>query len=253
MRHGLKSESPQADNPAMTAAETLELARSYNVEVRLNAARDGLDLEVEADPPQALVNVLRRAKWDIIATLRRQENEARAKLGLTPLADPLERRRPLLETVEDSRPPDVSDNHWQTALRGLRAFLTAGHGDEAERLGRPRDELYRVPERWSQIHLCGAALLIGDSEVIEVTSTEIGLKITVSGSIQTFRRPPAIDYALIYRSRLKQIAGNYRGDSDEPHFRAVEWAIAEFRRNNPDADLRRASAAVHDALKGEAR
>jgi hypothetical protein len=35
----------------MTIAETLELAHSYNVEVRLNAAGEGLNLEVEANPP----------------------------------------------------------------------------------------------------------------------------------------------------------------------------------------------------------
>jgi hypothetical protein len=56
----------------MTADETLKLALSYGVEVRLNAAGDGLDLEVETDPPQALINVLRSAKWDIVAVLRRQ-------------------------------------------------------------------------------------------------------------------------------------------------------------------------------------
>ena len=47
----------------MTVEETLELARSHGVEVSLNEAGDGVDLEIEADPPQALVNVLRRAKW----------------------------------------------------------------------------------------------------------------------------------------------------------------------------------------------
>ena len=82
----------------MTVAETLALARSYGVEVRLNAAGDGLDLEVEADPPSALVKVLRRAKWDILAALRQHD----------PLPDLLERHRPLLGAVEDARPPDAS-------------------------------------------------------------------------------------------------------------------------------------------------
>ena len=45
----------------MTAAETLDLARSHGVEVRLNDAGDGLDLEVETDPPQALLSIIRRA------------------------------------------------------------------------------------------------------------------------------------------------------------------------------------------------
>ena len=57
----------------MTVNEALELARSYSVEVRLNAAGTGLDLEVETDPPQALMNILARAKHEIVATLRQQE------------------------------------------------------------------------------------------------------------------------------------------------------------------------------------
>jgi hypothetical protein len=64
----------------MAVDETLELARSYNVEVRLNEAGDGLNLEVEADPPQALINVLRRTKWDIVAALRQREIERRRPL-----------------------------------------------------------------------------------------------------------------------------------------------------------------------------
>ena len=78
----------------MTVDEALELARSYGVEVRLKATGNGLNLEVDADPPQALMNVLKRAKWDIIAALRQQETEAHAKLGLEPRLDPLERHRP---------------------------------------------------------------------------------------------------------------------------------------------------------------
>ena len=50
-----------ADYPVMTAAETLDLARSHGVEVRLNDAGDGLDLEVEPDPPQALLSIIRSA------------------------------------------------------------------------------------------------------------------------------------------------------------------------------------------------
>jgi hypothetical protein len=64
----------------MTVDETLELARSYSVEVRLNAPGDGLELEVEADPPQALMNVLRRIKCDIVAALRQHEIDRRRPL-----------------------------------------------------------------------------------------------------------------------------------------------------------------------------
>jgi hypothetical protein len=77
---------------------------------------------------------------------------------------------------ERRQPPDVSDAHWETAVQGLHAFLASGHGAEAEALGWPRDELYRVPELWSQIWLCGVALLIGDAVVTSVTATEIRIK-----------------------------------------------------------------------------
>jgi hypothetical protein len=232
----------------MTVDETLQLARSYEVEVRLNAAGDGLDLEITADPPEALMNVLRRAKWDIVATLRQQETEARANLGLEPLADLFERHHPLLWAVEDSRPPDAPNNQWQTALRGLRAFLAAGHGDAAEAAGWAHNELYSVPPVWSRVDQCGVGLLIGDAEVVEVAATEIRIKIPVSGSVQTVRRAPSIDYGLVYKSRLKQIEGNYPAGSDEPRLRAIEWAVAEYRRNT-GADLAAATVAVQAVLR----
>ena len=64
----------------MTVDQAIELARSYSVEVRLNAAGDGLELEVETDPPQALINVLSRAKDDIVAALRQREIDRRRHL-----------------------------------------------------------------------------------------------------------------------------------------------------------------------------
>jgi hypothetical protein len=80
----------------MTVDETLELARSYGVEICLNEAGDGVDLEVEADPPQALMNVLKRAKWGIVAALHQRE---------------IDRRRPLVTRwINDhfaSTPPNI--------------------------------------------------------------------------------------------------------------------------------------------------
>ena len=113
--------------------------------------------------------------------------------GLEPLADLFERHHPLLGAVEDSRPPDAPNNQWQTALRGLRAFLAAGHADVAERLGWPPGELYAVPPVWARVDLCGAALLIGDHAVIEVTADAIRVK-TASGATQRFfRRPHSVN------------------------------------------------------------
>jgi hypothetical protein len=103
----------------MTVDEALDLARSYSVEVRLNAAGDGLDLEVEADPPQALMNVLRRAKWDIIAALRRRE---------------IERRRPLITRwINDhfvSTPPNICRHCGEGAREG-DVFVRLHCGDDS--------------------------------------------------------------------------------------------------------------------------
>jgi hypothetical protein len=103
----------------MTVDETLELARSHGVEVRLNVAADGLNLEVEADPPQALMNVLRRAKWDIVAALRQHE---------------IERRRPLIAGwINDhfvSTPPNICRHCGEGAREG-DVFVRLYCGDDS--------------------------------------------------------------------------------------------------------------------------
>jgi hypothetical protein len=103
----------------MTVAETLELARSYNVEVRLNAAGDGLNLVVEADPPQALMNVLSRAKWDIVAALRQHE---------------IDRRRPLITGWINnhfvSTPPNICRHCGEGAREG-DVFVRLYCGDDS--------------------------------------------------------------------------------------------------------------------------
>jgi hypothetical protein len=92
-------------------------------------------------------------------------------------------------TTEDTRPPDVSQAHWERAQRGLRAFVAGGHGTEAERLGWPPGELYAVPPLWARVDLCGVGLLLGDSQVVEVSVKRIQIKTTL-GSIQSFYRKP---------------------------------------------------------------
>jgi hypothetical protein len=119
---------------------------------------------------------------------------------------------PLLDSLEEARPPDVADAQWNAAMSGLRAFLVSGHADEALRLGWPPDELYRVPELWSQIHLTGCALLIGDR--------------------------------LVYETRRKALAGL---GGDEPHLRARDYTI-NFCRQHSGRDLETAKAMVRDAL-----
>ena len=84
-----------------------------------------------------------------------------------------ERYALFLREVKAAKPADVVEREWRRAFEGLESFLFSGWADEALRLGWPHDELFRVPELWSQIHLCGAALLIGDREVVGITPNEI--------------------------------------------------------------------------------
>jgi hypothetical protein len=213
----------------MTAAEVLALAKAHAVTIRL----DGAELELTADrkPDADLLDAIAGCKADISAFLhpdavrRRLEAEA--------------------EVLRAPRPPDVTDVHWAAALRGLRAFLAAGHGDEAERLGWPKAELYAVPPLWSRVDLCGAGLLIGDREVIGITSSEIRIK-TSSGATLAFYGRPQVDYAVAYRARLK-LVGEDAGRA-EFQLRALEATVGLYLSNNPDADIDTASAAVRAAI-----
>jgi hypothetical protein len=213
----------------MTGAEALALAKTRGVTIRL----DGTELELIADrkPDSNLLDAIAGCKAEIIALLhpdavrRRLEAEA--------------------EVLRAPRPPDVIDAHWAAAQRGLRAFIAAGYGEEAERLGWPRDELYAVPPLWSRGDLCGAALVIGDREVIGITSNEIRIR-TSSGAPLAFYRKPAIDYALIFRERLKMVGDD--GLKEEPRLRSLEAVINLYRANHPGVDVDTAKAAVLAAI-----
>ena len=97
---------------------------------------------------------------------------------------------------------------------------------------------------WGRGDLAGAALLIGDNEVVGVTPDAIKIK-TPQGATQTFCRRPAVDFALMFESRRKQLAGNV--DSGEARLRAREWTIREYQRLNKDASRADATCAV-DAM-----
>jgi hypothetical protein len=161
---------------------------------------------------------------------------------------PQEDQRALLEAAARARPPDVKDAHWEAALRGLKAFLEAGHGAEALRLGWPKDELYAVPLLWSRIDSCGAALLIGDREIVNITSAEIRIK-AASGSTLAFYRKPKTDYGVAYRARIKDLGDD--GLKEEPRLRAFEATVALFLANNPSATIDEAAAAVRAAIARE--
>jgi hypothetical protein len=103
-----------------------------------------------------------------------------------------------------------------------------------------------VPELWSQIHLCGAALSVGDREVIGITAAEIRIR-TASGASLAFYRKPEIDYRLVFETHLKLIRGNYPDGAEEPRLRAVEHAVNAYRSHH-NCSLEDAKAAVLAAI-----
>jgi hypothetical protein len=62
----------------MTVEEALELARRHGVNVMLDG--DSLHLEADAPPPNGLLAILGRGKWDIVAALRLREVEERRRV-----------------------------------------------------------------------------------------------------------------------------------------------------------------------------
>jgi hypothetical protein len=186
-----------------------------------------------AAPSSDIIALIEARKADISAFLHPDAVRRRLEAGAE------------AEVLRAARPPDVSDAHWEVALRGLRAFLAAGLGAEAEHLGWPKDELYAVPPLWSRVDLCGAALLIGDREVVEITPTRIGIK-TTSGSLQGFYRRAELDYGLVCRERLKLLGDDIA--KEESQLRAIEYTIRFFRDNHPNASLEEAKAAVLAAI-----
>ena len=62
----------------MTVEEALELARRHGVNVILDG--DSLHLQADAPPPNGLLAILGRGKWDIVAALRLREAEERRRI-----------------------------------------------------------------------------------------------------------------------------------------------------------------------------
>jgi hypothetical protein len=157
-----------------------------------------------------------------------------------------ERHALFLREVKAAKPADMVEREWRRAFEGLESFLFSGWADEALRLGWPHDELFRVPELWSQIHLCGAALLIGDREVVGITPNEIRLKAS-SGASLAYYRKPAVDYGVAYRARIKQLGLD--ASKEEFQLRALEATVNLYRSHHPNADVDTAKAAVLAAIK----
>jgi hypothetical protein len=157
---------------------------------------------------------------------------------------------PFLREVREAKPADVDARPWRRAIEGLESFLFSGWADEALRLGWPHDELFRVPSLWSRVDLCGAALLIGDREVVNITSTEIRIK-TASGSTLAFYRKPQVDYGVAYRARIKMAGEDARkeGREEEVKLHALEAVARLYLSHHSGADIDTAKAAVLAAIK----
>jgi hypothetical protein len=218
----------------MTAPEILALAEAHGVTIRPNGA--DLDLVAARKPDPDLLSAIAGSKAEIVALLRAEREDV--PLPARSLA--------IFEATARARPPDVSNDRWETALRGLRAFLANGHGDEALRLDWSKDEVFSAPEVWSRVDQTGAALMIGDGEVTEVTSTRIGIR-TASGAPQGFYRKPAPDFALAFRERLR-LAGE-DGRNEEVRLRALEAVVNLYSSHHPGADIDTAKAAVLAAIE----
>jgi hypothetical protein len=228
----------------MGVSDIIARVRAAGAEIAITG--DRLSISRASNLPPGLLDEIRADKPALMAALRSppacpepapDETDETLGLGLDG------EHRAILEAAMRRRPNDVRDAQWEVAIGGLRAFLRDGHGAEAERLGWPPDELYHVPELWSQIHLTGAALLIGDREVTAVTADKIQIK-SESGSILSFYRRPQPEYGLVYRERLKALRG--LGD-DEAHFRAFDHAVS-FCRQHSGCDLEQAKALVRAAI-----
>jgi hypothetical protein len=148
----------------MSALEALAVAKAAGVKLSLDG--DGIILEA-LKLPDDVVELLTSVKPELLRVLEWREA---AKAAL--------RSRP---------PPDVREDRWAQALRGLHRFVVDGWADKATVLGWSKNELYRVPFLWARVDLCGAALLIGDRRVAAVTEASIAIAAR-AGSTLKFRR-----------------------------------------------------------------
>jgi hypothetical protein len=159
----------------MSAIAALAAAKAAGVVLTLDG--DGIVLESNKSPlPADVIEQLKAAKPDLLRILEHRE-AAKAALAA--------------EEPEDCGfvrgDYGIRVDRWTTATSGLRRFLAGGWGDQAALMGWGVAELYAVPALWSQIHLTGAALLIGDRKVVAVTADSIVIE-TRPGSTLKFRR-----------------------------------------------------------------
>ena len=131
---------------AVSAIAVLAVARRLGVKLSLDG--DGmLVAETKVGTlPATLLAMLKGARDDLVAILKWRDPEQA----------PFSIKRPL----------DATEVQWDAALLGLHHFLGGGWSDWALALGWSHPELFNVPARWSQIRLTGAALLVGEWNIL---------------------------------------------------------------------------------------
>ena len=149
----------------MGALEALNAASTAGVRVKLQGGR--IMIGYKQEPPEVVVDLLRANELALLMVLSARE-AASAALAANP-------------------PGDCSSDHWTKAIHGLKRFVDDGWSNKAALLGWTGFELYRAPPLWSRIDLTGAALLIGDRQVIALTEASIVIE-TPSGAPLKFRR-----------------------------------------------------------------
>jgi hypothetical protein len=224
---------------AVLPAEILRALRLLDRhKVAVSWIGDKVEFRSVARPSDDMIALIDAHEPAIVKALR-PNGDGRSLLDLA-----RERHRPLLDGVDEQRPPDVADDRWQEAIDGLWVFAASGLANEALRLGWPHDELFAVPPLWANVALCGAGLLIADREVIDIAANRIQIK-TASGATLSFYRKPEVDYRLVYETRRKSLAHNL--GADEAHFRALDHAINSCQEQS-GCDLEQAKQLVRAAI-----
>ena len=221
--------------------EIIARAAISSVHLSVDERNSRLRVEGRGNMPKLFLDRIRGMRDEVLAELRQGAQHR--------LDQSSERHAPFLQTVDAARPSDVSDDHWTTAIDGLKVFLFSGWSAEAQRLGWPMDEVFGVPPLWARVDLCGAALLIGDREVVGITPNEIRIK-TPSSATLAFYRKPAVDYGVAYRARLKQVGLD--ASKEEFQLRSLEAVVNLYRSHHPSADVDTAKATVLDAIGARA-
>jgi hypothetical protein len=185
----------------MSALDALVRAEAAGVAVFLENGKLVAEAgEATASVPPEVIAMLKAVRRDAVHVLECRE-AATAALAAAPPED-CGAARAVTGIRRWTTCDDEADSHetaharlvhgprksqWAIAVAGLRRFLAEGWGDKAALLGWTATELYRVPRLWSQIHLTGAALMIGEEKVVAVTGNNIIIE-TGTGSQLKFRR-----------------------------------------------------------------